>query len=141
MNSIYERFNDTRPVKSFDFDGVLSASVINTVPISFGEPEKWKPFTKMIEHVREESKTHRCVVVTARDDYNRPELLKFIEIHNIPIEEVFCTSDEPKLDILQKIKAVAHYDDRLSVGDELVNSGIEFWYVNTENETWEYMWE
>jgi hypothetical protein len=94
----------------------------------------------MIKHIRVMSRTHRCVVVTARDNWNRAELLRFIEIHDIPIEEVYCTDDGPKLTILLELGAVVHYDDRLSVGEEIKGSGIKFWKVNTENRSWMYMW-
>ena len=130
----------TRPVLSFDFDGVINASVVDTEPISFTDPESWIPFTEMVEHIRMMSDTHRCVVVTARDTCNRAELLRFIAIHDIPIDKVYCTNDGPKLPILQEIEAIAHYDDRLSVGKEIKGSGIEFWHVNTEDRSWKYMW-
>lgn len=94
----------------------------------------------MIEHVRVLSRTHRCVVVTARDNWNRAELLRFIQIHGISIEEVYCTDDGPKLAILIEVGAVAHYDDRMSVGEEIQGSGIEFWHVNTQDRNWKYMW-
>jgi len=130
----------TRPVLSFDFDGVLNASVVDTEPISFTDLESWIPLSEMIEHIRVMSDTHRCVVVTARDNWNRAELLRFIEIHDIPIDEVFCTDDGPKLPLLLKLGAVAHYDDRLSVGEEIKGSGIKFWHVNTEDRSWKYIW-
>ena len=139
MNSA-EKSNLTRPVLSFDFDGVLNASVVDTEPTSFVDPESWIPFNEMIKHIRVMSRTHRCVVVTARDNWNRAELLRFIEIHDIPIEEVYCTDDCPKLTILLELGAVVHYDDRLSVGEEIKGSGIKFWKVNTENRSWMYMW-
>jgi len=132
--------NLTRPVLSFDFDGVINASVVDTEPISFTDPESWIPFTEMVEHIRMMSDTHRCVVVTARDTYNRAELLRFIAIHDIPIDKVYCTNDGPKLPMLLKVGAVAHYDDRLSVGEEIKGSGIDFWHVNTKDRNWKYMW-
>ena len=130
----------TRPVLSFDFDGVLNASVVDTEPTSFINPESWIPFSEMIEHIRVMSDTHRCVVVTSRDNWNRAELLRFIEIHDIPIVDVYCTDDGPKLPMLLKVGAVAHYDDRLSVGEEIKGSGIDFWHVNTQDRNWKYMW-
>ena len=130
----------TRPVLSFDFDGVLNASVVDTEPTSFTDPELWIPFSEMIAHIRDMSQTHRCVVVTARDNWNRAELLRFIEIHDIPIEDVYCTNDGPKFPILLEVGAVAHFDDRLSVGEEIKGSGIDFWHVNTQDRNWKYMW-
>ena len=130
----------TRPVLSFDFDGVINCSVVDTEPTSFINPESWIPFSEMIEHIRVMSDTHRCVVVTARDNWNRAELLRFIEIHDIPIDEIYCTDDGPKLPLLLKLGAVAHYDDRLSVGEEIKGSGIDFWHVNTQDRNWKYMW-
>ena len=135
-----DKSNLTRPVLSFDFDGVLNASVVDTEPTSFIDPESWIPFNEMIEHIRMMSQTHRCVVVTARDNWNKPDLLRFIHIHDIPIDDVYCTNDGPKLHILMKIGAVAHYDDRLSVGKELKDTGIDFWFVNTEERNWKFIW-
>ena len=130
----------TRPVLSFDFDGVLNASVVDAEPISFANPESWIPFHEMIEHIRMMSRTHKCVVVTARDNWNQSELLRFIEINDIPIEEVYCTNDCSKLPVLLEVGALAHFDDRLSVGEEIKGSGIEFWHVNTLDRNWMYMW-
>jgi hypothetical protein len=113
---------------------------MNTQPTSFTDPESWIPFIEMIEYIRMMSRTHKCVVVTARDNWNRAELVRFIEIHDIPIEDVYCTDDGPKLPMLLEVGAVAHYDDRLSVGEEIKGSGIEFWHVNTEKRNWKRMW-
>jgi hypothetical protein len=135
-----DKSNLTRPVLSFDFDGVLNASVVDTEPTSFTDPESWIPFSEMIEHIRMMSDKYRCVVVTARDNWNRAELLRFIEIHDIPIEEVYCTDDGPKLPVLLELDAVAHFDDRLSVGKEIKGSGIDFWQVNTRDRNWMYKW-
>jgi len=131
-----DKSNLPRPVLSFDFDGVINASVVDTEPTSFTDPEFWIPFSEMIEHIRVMYNTYRCVVVTARDNWNKPDLLRFIQIHDIPIDDVYCTNDGPKLPILIKIGAVAHYDDRLSFGKELKDTGIDFWLVNTEERTW-----
>ena len=74
----------TRPVLSFDFDGVINCSVVDTEPTSFINPESWIPFSEMIEHIRVMSDTHRCVVVTARDNWHRgwPEATATPEIRS-----------------------------------------------------------
>jgi len=125
-----------KPVKSVDFDGVLHRSVVGTEPIDFMDPTKWKPFDEMIAHIKELSKDYYIVCVTARDSWNAPELERFIEMHDIPIQELHCTDNEPKLDILLELNAETHYDDKREIGEELAGSGIEFVLVNPHSKTW-----
>lgn len=113
-------------IVSFDFDGCLHRSVIQGHPIGRENYNKWIPFKEIIQKVYDELRHHEVVIVTARDSYEIPFIQKFLKLHKIPITKIFCTDDEPKLETLQQLKAVRHYDDSLNVKKELENSNIEF---------------
>ena len=99
-------------------------------------PETWEPFTEIIELVRELSKNNTIVVVTARDEWNRPEIEAFIHMHKIPIEKVYCTDNDTKRDILVHVGAIRHYDDKMAIAHELTGTGIEFVLVTPKTRSW-----
>ncbi len=113
-------------IVSFDFDGCLHRSVIHGHPIGRENYNKWIPFTEIIAKVFEELRHHEVVIVTARDTYETPYIEKFLKHHKIPITKIFCTDNDGKLETLQRLKAIRHYDDSLRVKKELEGSGIEF---------------
>jgi len=119
--------NDSRPVISYDFDGVLHKSVNGLDPIDFFDYESWVPFDKYHDKMREDAKTHRIVVVTARDNGEMTDAAwDFVKLYDLPVDDVIGTDDEPKYDVLKNIGAVKHYDDNPKMGPELKRLGIEF---------------
>jgi hypothetical protein len=84
------------------------------------------PFNEIIQKVYEELRNHEVVIVTARDSYEIPYIQAFLKHHKIPIKKIFCTDNGPKLETLQMLKSIRHYDDSLRVKKELEGSGIEF---------------
>lgn len=116
----------TDRIVSFDFDGCLHRSVVHGHPIGRENYRKWIPFNEIIRKVYEELKHHEVVIVTARDSYEIPYIQAFLKHHKIPIKKIFCTDNGPKLETLQMLKSIRHYDDSLRVKKELEGSGIEF---------------
>jgi hypothetical protein len=112
---------------SFDFDGVLHTNLIPGTrhPVSYEETDL-TPNKTMLEKVKEEAKTNRVIVVSARPKWCVPVMEEFIKKQKLPIQDVFATDNSPKLPILKKMNAIRHYDDSPKVGAELEGSGIEF---------------
>lgn len=122
----FEIFESQRPVISYDFDGCLHRSVTGLDPHSFTDWKSWIPYEEMISQLREDAKTHRIVVVTARGKLDLPGAEDFIKHYNLPVEEIIATNNRPKYADLQRIGAVKHYDDNAKMKDELERMGIEF---------------
>jgi 8-oxo-dGTP pyrophosphatase MutT (NUDIX family) len=118
------------PVVSFDFDGVLHIDVYPGTP----DPINWEdadlsPNYRIHKILKNEAKTNKIVVVTARCDNHKSIIWEFIRNYNLPIEEVYATCGYPKKDILQKIGAIKHYDDK-DMTYELEGSGVDFIHVD-----------
>lgn len=122
-----------RPCVSFDFDGVLHKSVIGIHPTDMFHPETWTPSLNMFKQVKLESQNNDLVIVTARDNWNRPELETFVKMYNLPFTKIYFTNNQSKLSILKKLNVIRHYDDR-DISDELKNSGIQFMLVDAKTE-------
>jgi hypothetical protein len=131
--STYQLFESEKPVVTFDFDGVLHKSVIGAHPTSFTEPELWEPFEKVEEIMRREAKDHRIIIVTARDEWNKPYILQYIKSRKLPVEQVICTDNDPKLEYLKDVGSIRHYDDR-DMTEELKGSGIQFIRVHPKDD-------
>lgn len=118
-----------QPVVSFDFDGVLHCDIIpgTNHPINFWSADL-TPYPAMIEKLKEEARNNKVIIVTARDYGDKVPSL-FVKNHNLPVSNVFCTDNGPKLATLQREKAIRHYDDSLRVKSELEGSNIEFVFV------------
>jgi hypothetical protein len=121
-----------KPLYSYDFDGVLHLDMVPDAFESgvyynrdFLNPRTWQPFSVMHEQLREQATYATIVIVTARDKWNAPEIWEFINMHQLPVEAVYCTDNGPKGNILRAIGAIRHYDDR-DYSFELVGSGIQF---------------
>lgn len=124
---------DPRDVVSFDFDGVLHSSIIpdTTHPINFDKPDTWEPFEMMHNAVRKEhANGNKVIVITARDEDNKPFIWEFIKKYDLPIEEVICTNDMPKLADIVVSGAFRHYDDSKVLGKGLAKHQIEFYLVD-----------
>jgi hypothetical protein len=129
FNKLHES-EDERPVVSYDFDGVCHTSVVGFDPINFTEFETWEPFTKMIAIMRAEAKDNKIVVVTARPPICEEYVWDFIKLHDLPVEEIYCTDNEDKVPVLVRIGAIKHYDDNPKFKEGLRKAGIEFVLVN-----------
>lgn len=122
---LYENFN--KPIVSFDFDGTLHVSVDGRGhPINFDKPDSWVPFTEVFEFVKKEAETNIIICVSGRDEWMKPGMEQFINMHQLPIEAIYVTNDRPKTETLEKLKAIKHYDDIAKTGELLIGTGIEF---------------
>jgi uncharacterized HAD superfamily protein len=127
----YKKF---RGVVSFDFDGVLHTSMIPGTlhPLNFRLPKTCKPNLKLHDILRNEQKTHKVIIVTARDTWNKPEIKEFLDMWNLHVDEIITTDNRPKLDYLINNNVIRHYDDNTKMITELKDSGIEFILVDGE---------
>lgn len=124
---------DPRDVVSFDFDGCLHTSIVpgTTHPINFNQPDSWEPFELMHAAVKKEHAAgNKVIVITARDEEDKPFLWQFIKKYELPIEEIICTNDNPKLADIVVSGAFRHYDDAKVLGRGLSKHGIEFYLVD-----------
>jgi hypothetical protein len=123
----YKSFID-REVVSFDFDGVLHSSMIPGTlhPINFTDVGSWSPKYDMIELLRKEKKNHKIIITTARDSWNKGHIEKFLKLHNIEVDDIILTNNQPKRDYLVANKVIRHYDDNAKLEKELEGTGIEF---------------
>lgn len=128
-------FEDERPIISYDFDGCLHTSVIGYDPINFIEPETWEPFEAMHKSLREDAKTHKIVIVTARPEITNPYVWEFVKMHNLPVEEIYATDNMPKTPLLKKLGVIRHYDDHVGLIQPLKDAGIEFVLTNPKTKT------
>lgn len=117
---------DNRPVISYDFDGCLHTSVKGLDPIDFFDWESWVPFEEMHVKMKEDAKTHRIVIVTARPPISNEQIWKFVQEYDLPVEDVIATDNMPKYRVLKAMGAVRHYDDNGKMKDGLKQLGIEF---------------
>jgi phosphoglycolate phosphatase-like HAD superfamily hydrolase len=127
----YKKF---RGVVSFDFDGVLHTSMIPGTlhPINFRLSKTWKPNLKLHDILRNEQKTHKVIIVTARDTWNKPQIKEFLDMWNLHVDDIVTTDNRPKLDYLINNNVIRHYDDNPKMITELKDSGIEFILVDGE---------
>jgi len=121
----FSRFSS---VVSFDFDGVLHLSMDDGTfnPKNFDDVKSWTPNRAVFARMRKESRTNRVVICTKRDEWNMQEIEEFVKMHKLPVQEIVCTNNMPKLPYLKKLMAVRHYDDNPNMAQELAGSGIEF---------------
>ena len=115
---------------SYDFDGVLHVSVKGLDPIEFFDHNQWEPFTEMHDQLREDSKTHEIIVVTARHPMTNDNVWDFIRKHDLPISKVYATNNMSKIPILKMVGAVRHYDDNRFIATALSDNAIEFIHVD-----------
>lgn len=113
-------------VVSFDFDGVLHSDMWPGTcdPINFWTADL-EPRHEWIEVMRQEAEDYPIVIVTARAPSMEDVIWQFVEEHDLPVERVFCTDNQPKSAILLAIGAIRHYDDAPSVWADLERAGIE----------------
>jgi len=123
----YKKF-ENRGIVSFDFDGVLHLSTIPGTlhPINFDEYKTWIPNYEMIKLLKEERKNHKVIITTARDNWNKPEVEQFLKLHNIIVDDIILTNNQPKRQYLLINKVIRHYDDNPKLQKELEGTGIEF---------------
>ena len=124
----YKKF---RGVVSFDFDGVLHTSMISGTlhPINFLDTDSWKPNLKLHDIFRKEQRTHKIIVVTARDTWNKPQIEAFLRLWNLYPDEIITTDSTSKKPYLMKNNVIRHYDDNPKLQTELAGTGIEFMLV------------
>ena len=125
----YKKFNEnTKPVVSFDFDGVLHTSMVSGTlhPINFTEPDTWEPNYLMHDILRKEQENNRIIIVTARNTWNKPEIEYFLKKYNLFVDEIITTDEMPKKSFLLSRNAIKHYDDNTDLPKELKGTGIEF---------------
>ena len=117
-----------RGVVSFDFDGVLHSSMIPGTlhPVNYTDVGSWAPKHDMIELLNKEKKNHKVIITTARDTWNKPHIKKFLELHNISVDDIILTNNQPKRDYLVANNVIRHYDDNAKLEQELEGTGIEF---------------
>jgi hypothetical protein len=123
--------NNFKEIISYDFDGTLHLTVDR-----FGNPLDFymdvallKPNMPMLDMLRKEAEDFKIVIVSARNIGDEDYILKFVKLWKLPVSDVFCTHNQTKLPILQKLKAVKHYDDNPKVERDLLGSEIEFKYT------------
>ena len=125
---------------SFDFDGVLHKSVIEgtTHPINFDRPTTWKPFAKMHQLLCHLAEEHRIVVVTKRDEYMFGDTQFFIDLFELPVSKLYCTSGDSKWDLLEELGVITHYDDDHDMIDEYEgdarHSSVKLVHVDVQTE-------
>lgn len=151
MRTRFESFSyNKKNIVSFDFDGVLHLDVVpGTIhPIHQFTKKDWRPNKKMHEVLRNEHLAgNRIIVITARGDFilksddifsldlndeyldAEPILMKFLQKHNLPVERIFFTGGESKVDIINALGVIRHYDDNYDMEYELENTDTEFIWV------------
>lgn len=136
--SSYHLFeSEARPVITYDFDGVMHTGVIPGTIHPLPMPSQWTPNMTMINRLKDEAKTHDIYIVTARDgdSSGRNQWIdKFVIDHKLPVKDVICTNDTPKLPYLKKLGSIRHYDDNKKMIAELRDSDIEFVLVDPLSE-------
>ena len=121
----FQLFENEKPVISYDFDGVMHTHVTGIDPVSFTDVDSWTPHEEMHRSLKEDAKTHRIVITTARHPSTNKHLWEFIKRHDLPVEEIYATDLGDKLPYLKECGAIKHYDDR-DMTEELEGSGVEF---------------
>lgn len=126
------KLDPNKPTVSYDFDAVLHIFVAEDrkergyyYPLAYHEPEMMTPFRKMHEQLRRDAVSNNVVITTARSPACIPTVKRFVQMHNLPVCKIYCTSLQPKRPVLVAIGAVKHYDDR-DLTKELAGSGVEF---------------
>ena len=119
---------------SFDFDGVLHRDIFPGThhPLSHYDPNL-TPNEPMHQKLREEARTNRVVVTSARCPDTIPIIKGFCQRYHLPVQEIVATCNRPKLPYLQRMGAVRHYDDNPAIATELRNTGIEFVLVKVKS--------
>jgi hypothetical protein len=118
-------------VISYDFDGVLHKSVIGTHPINYYDYNTWTPNMDIINDIKIKSIKNKIVVVSARNMDMIPAMWSFIKKHNIQISEIFTTENDyiDKVEVLENIDAMIHYDDYIIYKQQIERAGITFIHV------------
>jgi len=113
---------------SFDFDGILHSSVIpNTLhPICFRDANKWEPRYDIFDLLLKEAETNEVYIVTSRNTTNKPEIMEFVIMHDLPVNGIICGDGFPKTPNLVKLGSIRHYDDDAGLTEPLKRAGIEF---------------
>lgn len=112
----------SRPVVTFDFDGVLNSGKLK--PFS-PDDEEFILIDKNAKLLRRLAKSHDVFIVTARRSEARDRIVNFAKINRLPIQDVFAMDGNPgKIAKVQQLKAVRHYDDNHTVVDGLNELGI-----------------
>lgn len=135
--TVYENANtnSTRPVVTFDFDGVMHTGVYPGTIHPYPDPGAWEPSQIMIDKMKEEAEDNDVYIVSARDcDFGgKPNrwIKWFVEEHDLPVKGIVCTNNGKKRSYLKELKSIRHYDDNPEMEKELRGSGIEFVYVDS----------
>lgn len=129
---IIKEYREFRGVISFDFDGVLHTSMIPGTlhPINFFDPDSWEPNFKLHDLLRKEADSHKVIIVTARDTWNKRQIEAFLNKWNLPVDEIITTDNKPKKSFLINNDVIRHYDDNPRLRTELAGTGIEFMLVH-----------
>lgn len=100
---------------TFDFDHTLAERV------SERRGELWiaegplKPIDRVVNYLRQVSKTHRVHIVSFRKEEDRQEMIEFVELHGLPVERIVCTSGAVKTPFIQELDSILHVDDSVEV--------------------------
>lgn len=124
-------------VISYDFDGVLHKSIIpGTIhPANYYDYDNFIPNLEIIEKLNKQSKNHDIIILTSRQNYEIPNLWKFVKKWDINITDIFTTDGDiiKKSYILKSLKAIKHYDDNIAIKNDIEKNGIKFGFINTNN--------
>ena len=85
----------------------------------------------IINDIKIKSIKNKIVVVSARNMDMIPAMWSFIKKHNIQISEIFTTENDyiDKVEVLENIDAMIHYDDYIIYKQQIERAGITFIHV------------
>jgi len=101
---------------SFDFDGTIA----NTRKDKDNKYVVDEQDNLIIDGIRKDieekiweyyNQGYKIIIVTARPDESKQQVLDFVEQYKLPIYKVYCTNYKPKWVLLRRMPIKAHYDD------------------------------
>jgi acid phosphatase class B len=107
-------------VVTIDFDETLATSV-NT-----GWGKSLVPYQAVLDLINKEHKLGSEIhIVSFRSEKDRPEMERFVRMHNLPIKTIVCTNLQSKTPYLLKLGSNLHVDDMEFALDDAREAGIE----------------
>jgi hypothetical protein len=107
-------------VVTIDFDDTL-ATEMNT-----GWGKSLVPYKAVLDLIDKEHKQGSEIhIVSFRSEKDRPEMERFVRMHNLPIKSIVCTNLQSKTPYLLKLGSNLHVDDMEFALDDARKAGIE----------------
>ena len=101
---------------SFDFDGTIFNNIWNEEALDYERDENGDITGTLNQDIAQKmsdyvEKGFQVIIVSSRPDAWKNEIVEFVQEHNLPVSEIYCTNGQDKVHLLKELQVSKHFDD------------------------------